>query len=264
MTPEEVRGLLERILHEVDEFCRENAIPYYLYAGTLLGAVRHGGFIPWDDDLDIMMARPDFERFCAQFPSRPDLELVTRHTHRSYPYASAKVASTDTEVVEEVDLAARDRFGVAVDVLPFDRVPDHAGLSRVQVWLAWAVRAALLLKVVQPTANRSVAERALLRVTRLVLRPLPVPLLVAARERIATLWRSRRSDHVSMLIASVPWRVPTSMIEPPSQIEFEGRPFPAPHDSHGLLTAVYGADYMQPPQDAAGRAPHLATAYRKR
>lgn len=262
MEGEEVRSTLLSILDTVDEICRELGIDYYLYAGTLLGAVRHGGFIPWDDDIDIMMARADFERFCREFPSTPGLELVTRRGRPSYPYASAKVSRTDTLVVEEVDIDAGDRFGVSVDVLPYDSVPDATWLFRLQVLVAWAVRAVLLLKIVQPTASRSLLVRTLLSVTRRILAPLSARVLTDWRDRVAQLWR-RPSRHVSMLVASVPWRVGRAVVEPPAQVVFEGRRLPAPHDTHTLLTAVYGADYMIPPPGAAGTPPHLAVAYRR-
>ena len=259
----EVRDVLFSILEELDSFCESEGIPYYLYAGTLLGAVRHHGFIPWDDDVDVMMEREDFARFCATFPEDDRLELVTRATRPSYPYASAKISRHDTLVVEEVDIDPAERFGISVDVLPFDTVSDRPWLFRLHVGLAWFVRAVLLLRVVQPTSSRSWPVRAMLMVTRTLLRPLSVATLTGARERIATLSRGRDTGHVSMLIASVPWRVPREVVLPASAIEFEGRSFPGPRDPHGLLSAVYGADYMTPPPGMIDRPPHLATAYRK-
>ena len=258
---DELRAMLLEILGEVDTFCRERDIAYYLYAGTLLGAVRHGGFIPWDDDIDVMVARADYERFCAEFPTTGPLTLVSRDRHPSFPYASTKVSRSGTLVLEEVDLDPADRFGVSVDVLPFDTVSDSPRVFRAHVALAWFVRAVLLLKVVQGSASRPLRTRLVLAVTRRLLGVVPVRTLTGARERIAMLWRRRRTSHVSMLIASAPWRVPQDWITPASSVEFEGRSFPAPANADGLLTAVYG-DYMCPPPVSAQTPPHRATAYR--
>ncbi len=65
----EARHLQYEMLKVVDKFCRENNITYYLAFGTLLGAVRHRGFIPWDDDVDVMLPQPDLDKFCRLFKS---------------------------------------------------------------------------------------------------------------------------------------------------------------------------------------------------
>lgn len=261
LSADEVRGILLDLLVVVDRFCRERGIEYYLYAGTLLGAVRHGGFIPWDDDVDIMMSRTHYERFCKEFEGGDTEYLVSSADFRTYPYASAKVSRVGTLVVEEVDIDEEDRFGVSVDVLPFDPVSDSRLLYRFHVALAWLVRAVLLLKVVKGSRNRPLRTRLMLAITRCVLRPIPVSVLTGGRAWVASLWRSRETQHVGMLIAGVPWRVARSCIEPPCAVEFEGRTFPGPANLDAFLTAVYG-DYMTPPEQSARVAPHLATAYR--
>lgn len=67
LTDKEIHDCLLNILKDVDEFCRQNGLRYSLAYGTLIGAVRHHGFIPWDDDIDIQMPRPDFERFIREY-----------------------------------------------------------------------------------------------------------------------------------------------------------------------------------------------------
>ena len=79
------------ILLYVDKVCRENDIRYWLSSGTLLGAVRHGGFIPWDDDLDIEMLKEDYEKFMRVFVDNDDYVLQTRHNDKYYLLPFAKL-----------------------------------------------------------------------------------------------------------------------------------------------------------------------------
>ena len=71
LTKPQIHSVLLEILKEVDSFCKEKGLRYSMAYGTLLGAVRHKGFIPWDDDIDILMPRPDFERFVTEFGKEP-------------------------------------------------------------------------------------------------------------------------------------------------------------------------------------------------
>ena len=112
------------MLKEIDSFCRTNGITYYLAFGTLLGAVRHQGFIPWDDDIDIMMPRKDYERFEQAFSSVKNYRFLTKNNTENFPYPYGKVI--DTRTVKKEPLRTRYQvIGLDIDVFPIDNYPNE-------------------------------------------------------------------------------------------------------------------------------------------
>lgn len=109
------------ILVEIDKICREEKIRYYLAGGTLLGAVRHKGFIPWDDDIDIAMPRNDYEKFLEVLEKQDNsrYKALSLEKTKDYPYPFAKVVDTKTRLVEEIGKDVAD-MGVFVDIFPID------------------------------------------------------------------------------------------------------------------------------------------------
>ncbi len=132
----DIKTLQQRILKillAVDKVCREQNIRYYLWAGTQLGAVRHGGFIPWDDDMDIAMPRPDYERFIAHFREwlPEQFEVVCADNDPSYSFGFAKVLDANTTVIEREAYFFVD--GIYIDIFPLDGIPSNKLLRRWQI-----------------------------------------------------------------------------------------------------------------------------------
>ena len=118
----ELRSIQMGILDHVHQFCEEHGITYFLSSGSLLGAVRHGGYIPWDDDIDIYMPRKDYERLLREFKDNEQFKLLNPAKEPHYYYTFAKVVDTRTLMIEKETEGFE--IGVYMDIFPVDYVPD--------------------------------------------------------------------------------------------------------------------------------------------
>lgn len=128
ISPAEMREIQLGILDRIHTFCVSKGLRYSLGGGTLLGAVRHKGYIPWDDDIDIMLPRPDYERLLNEFPAAEyHLAIHSYHNDPSYFQAFSKIYDTRTGLKEYGTLDGRTRLlydtGVNVEVFPVDGLP---------------------------------------------------------------------------------------------------------------------------------------------
>lgn len=114
------------IAKEIRRVCEENDIQYFLAHGSFLGAVRHGGFIPWDDDMDMGMLRRDYEKFCRIAPSRlkPEYCLQNWYTEPNYGLPFAKVMKRNTLYLENKKTRRLENNGIYVDIFPYDYAPE--------------------------------------------------------------------------------------------------------------------------------------------
>lgn len=124
---QKIQKLILYIANEVIRICDKNDIPYNITAGTLLGAVRHKGFIPWDDDFDFAMTRNDYERFlkaCKKDLNTDIFFLQTAETDRNFAYSMAKLQLLGTEIIEDFSIGVDIHHGIFVDIFPYDKLPD--------------------------------------------------------------------------------------------------------------------------------------------
>jgi lipopolysaccharide cholinephosphotransferase len=261
LTRDELRRVQLGVLTDVDRLCREQGLTCYLAYGTLLGAVRHGGFIPWDDDVDVMLPRADYDRLLQIFDSTaPEhLTLGCRATQPGWPLPYAKVSDVRTQLWEP--FAEPVELGVNIDVFPLDPVPAGRLVRRVQRAVLRLLFWALELKYIAVERGRQWHRPATLAVGKRLLRLVPMDALVAAFERVAR-GVGRPSDLVGVRVGSHDWSAPRDRLGTPTDLVFEGVVCRAPQDPEAVLAAVYGDWQQLPPADERVSHHAFTTAWR--
>ena len=143
------------LLHEVDmnivkevlRICEKYNLKYYMLGGTMLGAIRHQGFIPWDDDIDLGMPRKDYEKFLEVAPGEfpKELKLVNYKTDPKYQYYITRILDTETKVEEERIGNDSKYTNASIDIFPIDGTPNNSILRKIYFFRVLAHRALMSL-----------------------------------------------------------------------------------------------------------------------
>ncbi len=147
-TLEEHQSVLLELLAEFDRVCKQHNIPYTLFAGTALGAVRHGGFIPWDDDVDVAMLRSDYERFLKIAPGAIGKQYCLQaEFSEHWPMYFSKLRKNNTTCLEKYHPKdPQVHQGIYIDIFPIDNASDSALIRQVQYMCSRIVLAKALWK----------------------------------------------------------------------------------------------------------------------
>ena len=237
------------ILKQVAQLCRDNGLRFFLTSGTCLGAVRHKGFIPWDDDIDIGMPRKDFDEFRRIAPAAlPEhLALLDFERERQDVNVFLKVHDKRTTFIEKgVVNSPGKHTGVFVDVFPYDGCPSgREAQDRLRRRLAFLIYLNKLLRMNKPTPPFLALKKAAVRAMQLVL-----PWNWASM-RLENILRGYDMDGAETVM--VDWKM--TVLEPGrcfrqlTELPFEDTVMPCPGDYDAYLTEMYG-DYMQlPPEE---------------
>lgn len=258
----EIKKIELNILLDIDEVCTLHKIPYYLAAGTLIGAVRHKGFIPWDDDIDIYIPRPYIRKFINVMRSNNKYNILSIYTEKKYFRAWIQVVDKQTILIEEGN--DFPGYGLFVDVFPVDGLPTNSFFRKIY----WKIIGGLKSLVEISRKPYKPAVKKIFKLPKILLFPIIHGLgprfFLLILDVCAQFFDPYNCEYVGNLITAYDERetVKRNVIMNFTETEFEGHMFKIPLDYNQYLTNVYG-EYMKLPPIEKRISRHSFHAYKK-
>ena len=243
------------LLDITDKICKELNLTYYLIGGTLLGAVRHQGFIPWDADIDIAMPRADYEAFLKYWTKHPSDRYFYQHytTEKNHlaPHAILKIKNTSVYFKERISKHVPKHNGIYMDVFPLDNPPSTQSLQKKQANKINQIKCIIELKSGYEYASTSVYKKIVKKIVQAVLCPFSFTYLNKKLDKCMSKYSVENGQYlVSMASHYSYWKqlMPAEVYGKPTTVTFENKPFNAPAKVDDYLTRIY-KDYMKIPAD---------------
>lgn len=250
------RVLLE-IAQDIDRICVKNGIKYYLLGGSCIGAIRHKGFIPWDDDLDICIPRSDYDRFIEVCKKELDSNrYVLQEGLKDWPLNFSKIRLKGTVFREpEDDYASEEMRGIFVDIFCLENVPDNNFLARIQYFLAKYYLCYQLGE--RKYHHASIKKKCMMF--------LAFPLKIKSlRKKVISFiekFNSQPTQRWGFFYGRTKYKsaiVSKSIYGIPKYVDFENIKLPVPEKYHEYLTQIFG-DYMKLPPVEQRKGLHLVS-----
>lgn len=252
---EALKGVIRENLQAIHEFCEEYGLTYYLSDGTLLGAIRHKGMIPWDDDADICMPRHDYERLLSLKDKLPEpYRLGHFSLDESYIYPFIKFMNSKTQIIEYFGDVSY-KAGVWVDIFPLDGTYKNQTLRKIHYSIVYKLRLLFQLRVrsySSPKDKRSIIKYWFRKLVKPLIfysiRLIPKRLMFNIMEFSARHVCYSKADFVGNLytIIGIKASHKKKWFEDKHLRDFDGYRFYAPDGYDKYLSNLYG-DYMTPP-----------------
>ncbi len=260
------------MLHVIDQICTLHHIQYFAAWGTLLGAVRHQGFIPWDDDVDICMRRREYKKFCQVISDYyPDVQLMNAYNTDTWGGTADKVVNNVGFCVEHQHLKKFHGFpfAVGVDIFIIDNVPENA-ITANEMKFVWKTVAAIIetrayiksqacdekeqkkLEKAERDGIAALKKMTNIKFTQAV--PSDQELLIL-RDEVAGIACDEDSKYVAQMDCFTTWEnanIPVEVYEDVIRMPFENITLPVPAGYDTILRLQYGEDYMTPKNISAG------------
>ena len=263
MSRDEFKAVLLDILCKVDKICRENNITYCLHFGTLLGAVRHKGFIPWDDDIDIMMPLEDYDRLCDIIRKNDfGLNFIRIEEQKDTCFPFGKICDSNTSIIEG-NLRPIAGYGAYIDVFPQYKIP--IGSNRWNNWKKWRllqrIGAYSKLSTFTKTDNTktNIGRAVEFFLSRLISTKLVVEKVVNSSRKA-----DRQGELCNEFLYGDLWekyRFEPDVFQNQVDVEFEGHKFLGTNCPDKVLRYLYG-NYMELPPEEDRIPIHNLKCYR--
>lgn len=228
------------MLLEMHKICKENNLDYYLAYGTVLGAVRHKGFIPWDNDIDIIIDIDSYEQFCDILENELSDKycLSSINTDRNYDSLKARVSLKDEH-----------HHIIHIDIFPMVGAPDNKIYKKLFSKISYINYRCFFVKKVNPNINykNSTLKRRVAYLAKFLLVLIPPNFFLIIFKKMSKFYPISNADTLYNICGSYGDKefIPKNWLGNPVYMEFEGHRFPVPQEWDKYLTHIYG-DYMTP------------------
>lgn len=262
-TIKEIQNITYNILVAFDFFCRSHNLKYVLAAGTLLGSVRHNGFIPWDDDIDVMMPRPDYEKFIEltiDGLSEFYKTVTSANIDADIPYiAYTKIIDTRTILIENIGI--KNKIGVFIDVFPLDGLPQTPKRIKKHYLLLHFIKKIIELQKIRTDISKNKFKSYLKKIIIPIIKLIPA---IHIQEKIAKYYKYNNSELISCQVCDCDIKniYKKEDIENTIELPFNNHLFFVPANYNCILKKQYG-DYMTPPPIEQQITHHSNKAYWK-
>lgn len=241
------------MLKEVKRICEEHDIKYFLDSGTLLGAIRHKGFIPWDDDLDVAFIREEYNKFLNVASKELDKRffLQTWNNDNEYALPFSKIRMNNTKFVENNSKYINAHNGIFIDLLPYDNVPNgiiRSGFS--SLTSKFLFRIILMKNNYTPWREEQHLKKYLYKFFKILSKMVSNRKLKNIFNKVITKYNNQNCNKVIICDGAYPKNFINEkyILEEFIQVKFEDEYFSVPKEYNQYLTNVYG-DYMTPPPE---------------
>ena len=250
----EIQEILLKVMIDFDAFCREHQLTYYMIGGTALGAQRHQGFIPWDDDIDVGMPREDYEKLLNMtLPIGKGYELRNFHNTKNCDYVLTRIYIPGTEIDNPVLRASKLDKRLYFDIFPLDYIPANVEERHKHEMQIKRLKQ-LLSFVDYKDYGRGYAKSVVRKALSMCLMPARNLLL---RKLNRYMVKYSNEGYLCSLASQYSYEKQTFSVEVygvPSDYVFEGHVFKGPQNMDQYLTQLYGANYMELPPMEKRRA----------
>lgn len=243
---EDLHRVLIMMAIDLDNFCRKHDIQYYLMGGTALGAMRHQGFIPWDDDFDVFMDRNNYVQFLTACENDLDTQkyFLQREDTKEWPLFFSKIRLNGTKYHEASDLKRDIHKGIYIDIMCLNNCYRAKSLRYFQYLSGRILSATALAKRGYETKSQAK------KIALLVAKAFAIPFV---KQRL--LWgvrhlNARPTKYIGHFFGRAPFHATSfasEVLGVPRYVQFESTELPVPQNVEVYLATRFGSKYMEPP-----------------